>query len=88
MVNKVQKKFLKNIFFGASWRAATGHHNVWREEYKGDKAADIRAAFRFKLQEAAEEILEDQYNDEPPSSEQHRRKGGSLFSAMEIGSLE
>ena len=71
MSSETQKKFLKNMFFGASWRAATGHHNVWREEYKGDKAADIRAAFRCKLQEAAEEILEKQYNGEPPSSAQH-----------------
>lgn len=68
MTNEAQKEFLKNMFFAASWSAATGHHNVWNDECKENK--NKRVAFRLRLKDKAEEMIKT-YKDTRPSVEQH-----------------
>ena len=72
MISQEQKKFLENMFFAASWSAASGHNRVWGGEYrgKGNPIAHKRAEFRSRLQDKAESLL-DQYKDKTPSEEQH-----------------
>ena len=72
MISQEQKKFLENMFFAASWSAASGHNRVWGGEYrgKGNPIAHKRAEFRLQLQKQAEALL-DQYKDKTPSDEQH-----------------
>ena len=64
MVKKEQETFLKDMFFGSSWRAAATRHVVWGGAYQDNYAK--RVAFRVQIQRKAESFLADYKNKTPP----------------------
>jgi len=64
MLSKEQEQFLKEMFFGSSWRAAMTRHPVWGDAYKDNSAK--RVAFRLQVRQKAESFLVDYKNKTPP----------------------
>jgi hypothetical protein len=68
MLSKEQEQFLKEMFFGSSWRAAMTRHPVWGNAYKDNSAK--RVAFRLQVRQKAESFLVD-YKDKTPPEDLH-----------------
>ena len=83
MLSKEQEQFLKEMFFGSSWRAAMTRHPVWGNAYKDNSAK--RVAFRLQVRQKAESFLVD-YKDKTPPEDLHLKDIETLIAlSKELG---